>query len=469
VDSNFILGTDSYKFSHWVQYPEKTTLVYSYLESRGGQFPSTVFFGLQAILDQYLAGAVVTPDSYEEARTISRLHFGNEAIFNEGGWQHILTKHGGRLPLRIRAVLEGTVVPVHNVLMTIENTDPDVPWLTNFVESQLLHVWYPTTVATQSREMKRLLLDSLVRTGTPETIDFKLHDFGYRGSTSNESAALGGAAHLVNFKGTDTLLAIKLLRDHYHEEMGGYSIPAAEHSTIMAWGRSGEGQAFANMLNKFPQGLVAIVSDTYDIFSACAEQWGNALKATVTARNGTVVVRPDSGEPMLVLPKILEILGDAYGTTENNKGFRVLPPCIRVIQGDGIDFWSLRAILIALESAGWSTDNITFGSGGGLLQKVNRDTCKFAIKESQVIVDGEIRNVAKTPVTDTDKTSKAGRLSLVNNFGKWQTVATDEFVSYGRDHLETVFLNGRVMATHTLAQIRERAALTVNNWPSTDS
>ena len=229
--SNIILLTDSYKVSHHRQYPPGTQNVYSYFESRGGVFPETVFFGLQYYLKQYLAGKVVTRERIDEAAELFSQHFGDADLFHRAGWELILERHGGRLPVVIRAVPEGTVAPVSNVLMTVENTDPDCFWLTNYLETLLVQVWYGSTVATQSRDMKRTLLESLEETGDPTLVDFKLHDFGYRGVSSVETAGVGSAAHLINFLGTDTLAGIVVARDFYDCPMAGFSIPPAEHST----------------------------------------------------------------------------------------------------------------------------------------------------------------------------------------------------------------------------------------------
>jgi len=252
---NFLLRTDSYKFTHWKQYPPNTTAIYSYLESRGGMFPATVFFGLQYYLKAYVQGPVFTEQDIAQADEFCRQHFGRD-LFNRYGWTRLLQKHGGCLPVRIRAVPEGSVVSNLNVLATIENTDPDFPWLTNYLETLLLKVWYPTTVATLSREIKKIIKGFLVRTGDPALLPFKLHDFGYRGVSSEETAAIGGAAHLVNFMGTDTVAGIILLQDYYHtKSMPGFSIPASEHSTITAWGKEHELDAYRNMLTAYPEGL----------------------------------------------------------------------------------------------------------------------------------------------------------------------------------------------------------------------
>jgi len=304
--------------------------------------------------------------------------------------------------------------------------------------------------------MKRVILDALHETGDPSLISFKLHDFGFRGVTCPEQAALGGTAHLVNFQGTDTVAGLLLAREYYGCEMAGFSIPAAEHSTITSWGEEHELDAMLNMLVQYPTGLVACVSDSFDIFRACSEYWGKQLKSAVLARDGTLVVRPDSGDPPTVVVKVLELLGEAFGVTTNAKGYRVLHSKVRIIQGDGIDFEMLGRILQAMRSAGWSADNIAFGSGGGLLQKLNRDTQRFAFKCSAIVVNGKERNVFKRPVTGRDKLSKPGRLKLIEREGRVTTVSARE---PGDDVLVPVFRNGEVLQTWSLAEIRERAAL----------
>jgi nicotinamide phosphoribosyltransferase len=456
--SSPLLLTDSYKVSHYRQYPPGTERVFSYFESRGGEFPEVVFFGLQYYLAKYLASAVVTQQDIDEADAFYREHFGSPML-NRRGWERILGVHGGRLPVLIKAVPEGTPVPLHNVLMTIENTDPECIWLTNWLETLLVQVWYGSTVATQSREMKKVILRYLQETGDPALVHFKLHDFGFRGVSSVETAGVGGAAHLVNFKGTDTVAGLVVARVYYDCPMAGYSIPAAEHSTITAWGREHEIEAYDNMLRQYSTGLVAVVSDSFDIFRACSELWGRALRDKVLARDGTVVIRPDSGDPPEVVCKVLDILGEAFGSTMNAKGYRVLNPHVRVIQGDGVDYAMLGRILSAAKSRGWSADNLTFGSGGGLLQKLNRDTLQFAFKCSAVTVDGQERAVHKQPVTDQGKRSKAGRLKLVRDGGQLVTVP---LTAPGDDVMQEVFRDGRLVIRQSFDEIRARAELWQN-------
>jgi len=466
---NFLLRTDSYKFTHWKQYPPKTTGIYSYLESRGGMFPRTVFFGLQYYLKAYLEGPRFTAADVEEADAFCRRHFTSD-LFHRSGWMRMYEKYGGRLPVRIKAVPEGTVVPVQHALMTIENTDPEFPWLTNYLETLLLKVWYPVTVATLSWEIKNVIRGFLERTGDPSLLPFKLHDFGYRGVSSEESAAIGGAAHLINFLGSDTVAGIKLLENYYGAtEMPGFSIPASEHSTITAWGRDRELDAYRNMLEAYPSGLVACVSDSYDVFHVCEALWGDALKANIINRDGVLVIRPDSGDPVPVLTRVLEILGNKFGYQTNAKGYRVLPPCVRVIQGDGVNLFTIQNMLYQLSKfSGWSADNIAFGMGGALLQQLNRDTQKFAFKCSAAQIDGAWRPVYKNPVTDSGKGSKRGRLALIEPepgvFQTLENVSDDHAEAAAEDRLVTVFENGQIVLTYDLASIRRRAEDAAQRW-----
>src|SRR6266480_4146219 len=259
---NPILNTDSYKLTHWWQYPPDTRHIYSYLESRGGMFTETMLALLQYIIKSNFAGQVFTLDDVEEARRIAHAHFADHPkSFNYEGFKSLYAKHGGRLPLRIRAVREGTVV-------------------------------------TLSRAIKQVIGKALVRTGDPALLPFKLHDFGFRGVSSKESAAIGGASHLINFLGTDTLAAIQLLNQFYSADLtarnpldcAAYSIPASEHSTITAWGEANELDAYANILENCPEGVVACVSDSYDVFNAVRNLWGGALRDKVLQRAGTLVI-----------------------------------------------------------------------------------------------------------------------------------------------------------------------------------
>lgn len=459
---NLILATDSYKLNHWNQYPEGTETVYSYLESRAGsQYDYTVFFGLQYILKRYLAMGI-GPLHFAEARQLAGEHFGNTDYFNGDGWQHILNKHGGKLPLHIKAVPEGMVVPTGNVLMTVENTDPDCYWLTNAVESLLTHVWYSSNVATMSRATKQMIAKWLDHTAdSRDGLDFMLHDFGYRGASGHESAGIGGAGHLVNFLGTDTLPAMQFARKYYSAPLAGlgYSVAATEHSIMTSLGPDGEVKMLDDLLAKYPKGILSVVSDSYDVYEFVRAVCDRAEH--IKARDGVFVVRPDSitkahSRPELLTLAILRQLDDAFGHTKNRQGYRVLDPGVRVLWGDGIDPDGIETILAHCAVYGYSASNLVFGMGGGLLQKHNRDTQRFAFKSSAQKRDGQWHDVFKRPI-DLSKASKRGRLSLIEYEGKLTTVSEPDLPN---DILQTVFLNGEPKNETTFGDVRARAALT---------
>ena len=455
INDNILYSSDSYKLGHFLQLPPNTTSIYSYLESRGGLYPETVFFGLQYLLKKYLTTRI-TPDMVHEMAGFSKLH---GLAFNTSGWLDLATRLEGKIPLRIRAVAEGSVVPTHNILMSVENTDPAMPWATTYFETLLMRIWYPITVATISWHCRKTILSYLEKTSDDpmSEINFKLHCFGSRGVSSQESAEIGGAAHLVNFMGSDTLNGIWAANQYYDCAMAAFSIPAAEHSTITSWGQCHEVDAFRNMLNQFakPGALVAVVSDSYDLWNAIDNLWGHELKQQVIDSGATLIVRPDSGEPAKIVLESLTRLERAFGSTVNRKGFKVLNH-VRVIQGDGINPDTIAEILHDVTHAGFSATNIAFGMGGALLQHCNRDTQKFAYKCSSIIVDGEERDVFKDPVTDPGKRSKAGRLDLIKHSNRYETVRLPHNQN---SQLVPVFENGEILQTYTLDQVRERAKM----------
>ena len=455
-DDNLILDTDSYKSSHFLQYPKGMTRIFSYLESRGGKYPTTRFFGLQYILDKYLTRRV-TAEMVEEARTLIEAH---GEPFPYEGWMRVVNVHGGKLPLEIRAVPEGTNVPIHNILMSCTNTDPELPWLVGWFETMLMRVWYPTTVCTQSHAIRQIIKDALDRTSdrAAEELPFKLHDFGSRGVSSRESAGIGGLAHLVNFQGSDTLEALRVARNHYDADIAGYSIPAAEHSTITSWGKENEVEAYRNMVKMFGKkgGIYAVVSDSYDLKHAINVHWGETLKQEVIDSGATLVVRPDSGDPPAMVRMAVRALAAKYGTTVNSKGYQVLNH-VRVIQGDGINEDTIRQILQNLLIDGFSAENVAFGMGGALLQKVDRDTQRFAYKASAGLVGGKYRGIYKDPVTDPGKRSKDGVLDLVLEDGRMTTRAYYTFdTDFPGSLMRTVFKDGEMIVRDSLDVVRGR-------------
>jgi nicotinamide phosphoribosyltransferase len=444
---------DSYKLSHYMQYPDDITNVSSYIEARAG-LPELVFCGLSGWLKSAIDGKVYAHD-VEVLRSYVESH---GLPFNTQ-FNCMVGKH---LPLQIEALPEGTIVSPGTCMVQVTNTDPAYAWLTSFVETSLLRaIWYSTTVATNSREIKKVIKHYLEKTGDPAGLPFKLHDFGFRGVSSYESGCIGGFAHLVNFMGTDTMGALKYCREYYHEPMAGFSIPAAEHSTMTSWGRDREVAAYANMVDKFsrPGSIYAVVSDSYDIYNACSEIWGEELRQEVIDRGGTLVVRPDSGDPLVVVLKVLEILGEKFGTTLNAKGYKVLPPYLRVIQGDGVNIRSISAILGKMAVNGWSADNIAFGMGGALLQAVTRDDFSFAMKASAISRNNGMswEGFSKNPVTQSGKRSKAGRLAVLRDAEGKLFTTSDTNVLDRENVLQKHWVNGDLLIDPTLKEIRERA------------
>lgn len=460
---NIILATDSYKVTHWQMYPEGTKRVYSYFESRkGSEYPETVFFGLQYLIKKHLVGRVVTEEGIHDAEELAKFHFGDEKLFNRKGWEHILHEHKGELPLRIKAVAEGTVVPKNNVLMTVENTCDECCWLTNLVESLLTHVWYPTTVATISKTTLDIIKRYVEETGgNADMVKFQLQDFGYRGASSHESAMIGGLGHLVSGVGSDTIPAMLLGMRYYNALLDGlaYSVPATEHSIMTSLGRHGEAQLVGELLKKFPTGILSVVSDSYDIF-AFVDRLGNpGFKEAILERDGKFVVRPDSGDPVEQMVTLCRKLWAIFGGTVNEKGFRELDPHVGLLWGDGINTRGIEEILEACMAAGFCASNFVFGMGGGLLQKVSRDTLDVAFKCSAQLRDGEWVDIQKDPLDHTKK-SKKGRLQLEHNKHGWFTTTyhgQNGNPDNGANLLKTVFLDGKLKMDYLFEEVRENA------------
>lgn len=454
MKKSILTQTDSYKLGHYNMYPKGTTKVYSYFEARkGAQYNKTVFFSLQYLLKEYFVGKVITQEQIDKADKLVTAHLGPN-VFNKEGWQYILDEHNGKLPLSIKAVPEGTAVEVDNVLFTVENTDPKCYWLTNYVESILTHVWYGSTVATKSKAIKNLMGFYLnVTCDNPEdSINFMLHDFGYRGATSSESADVGGAAHLLNFMGTDTVPSIEFLMNYYDADVCGFSVPATEHSIMTSEGKEGEFNVVENLFNEYPTGILSLVIDSYD-YRNFIKVCGTTFRQTILNRNGITVFRPDSGDPVKTSLEVMSLLADHFGYTINKKGYRVLNPKVKMLWGDGIDVEGIDGILKTLEQGGWSLENIIFGMGGALHQKVNRDTQRFAFKSSYQVCNGQNKNIYKNPL-DKSKVSKKGRLALILKNDSYETMQELERRSVF-DELREVFRNGVLRINYTLEDIKK--------------
>ena len=419
--------TDSYKVTHHYFYPKGTEKIYSYLESRlGAEFNKTIFYGLQYIIKKYLEGQVVNQQKIEEADKLISNHIG-EDIFNKKGWYYILDEYDGYLPIEIKSVPEGTPVNVNNVLMTVENTDKKSFWLVNCLESLLLQVWYPSTVATLSAEVRKLSKFYLEVTGSSkDNLDFMLHDFGYRGASSTESSMLSGSAHLLSFSGTDTIPSLTIPENYYNDSnLYGFSVQATEHSVMTSLGPEGEFDQILNVIDNAKNGILSMVIDSYNYKNFLTEagksnsRLNNAITDFLAIEGNKVVFRPDSGEPVATTIDCLNILEKGFGSYLTDKGYKVFDSNIGLLWGDGLNYHKIRDILFAMKSNGWAAENIIFGMGGGLHTSVNRDTQRNAFKCSAQLRNGKWIDIYKNPL-DSSKKSKTGRFKLINenNFFK---------------------------------------------------
>lgn len=458
---NLILATDSYKYSHYLQLPKNVRRMYSYIESRGGEYLFSRFFGLQAYIKEYLMAPIADKD-IDEAEKIVETHIPG-LKFNRTGWEYILKKYGGYMPVTIRAVVEGTDVPVSNVLVTVESFDDEVPWLVGHLETTILRgVWYPTTVATRSAHIKEVIRKYLKLTSDCTTAEEKLvwslHDFGMRGTTSEESAGIAGASHLLNFFGTDTMDSLKWIDKYYGSPLAGFSIPASEHSTMTIWGRNTEIDAYENLFQQFgTKGLTyANVVDSYNTFEVCRNILPK-FKDRLNETGATMVVRSDSGDPTRTIPEILEILDLRFGSTLNSKQYKTLNN-VRVLQSDGVNLKSIKQICDAVVAKGFSAENIGFGCGDYLLQDLTRDTQRFAMKASCSKLDnGDWIDVFKDPETDNNKRSKRGRITLYKNrAGEYYSDVVREGQ---KDELQTVYTPGQLHVEDSFDDIRNRVGM----------
>lgn len=474
---NIITAVDSYKLSQYLQVSDNIQYFYSYIESRGGIYDATMVAGIVPVLKEWFVGKVVTQEKIEEAAEIAALH---GEPFNREGWEYILKEHDGKLPLAIYAVPEGTVVPTKNVLVGVYNTDPKCYWLVSYIETILLRgIWYPTTVSTQSYECKKVIAEYLKRsTGNLNGLEFSLHSFGCRGVSSDESAMLGDMGHLYNFDGTDTIPGIMGVRKYYGDKMPAFSIPASEHSVSTSWTGIGkiyestpendignENVYIESMLKQLDNyQMVAMVADTYNVYEFCHKlgKYADYIKEKYPTKR--VICRPDSGDPVEVAMKCIEILAKYFGYTTNELGYKVLNN-VRIIWGDGVNALSINSVLMKLTMWHWSAENIAFGMGGALLQQVNRDDLKFAMKASCIGVLDQNENLVfseifKDPITDKGKTSKKGFQRLVNDGTGYKTVSTldfEEFKKMKNSIDKLVFYNGYMFIDDTFQDVKNRA------------
>lgn len=471
---SLLMLTDSYKDGHHFMLMRGTKNVYSYYESRmGAVFPYTVFVGLQFYLKMYLEGMVVTHEMIDAAEEFSNDHFMGYGKFNRKMWERIVDTHGGKLPIRIKAVPEGTPVPISNILMSVEVTDEELfehgevllAPLTNILETILTHVWAASNVATISRDIRESFENTFDLSVDEEDywmLDFMLHDFGFRGVSSVQSAGMSGAGHLTIFQGTDTKVAISYMMAYYGaDKMVGFSVNATEHSVTTQLGPEGEFEVLREILTRFPSGPLSYVGDGFDIENFVKTIGQGDIKDSILNRDGKFIVRPDSPRfkedtPLDQILWILDQLGEDFGFTINSKGYKVLNSKVGVIYGDGLSRQDIKSCIEGIVSAGWAASSCVFGMGGGLLQKHNRDTQRMAFKCSARKDYDTWVDVYKEP-KDKTKASKRGRMKLIKDSRvSYKTVPESHD---GEDCLVTVFENGEIVKSWTVDEIRENSKI----------
>ena len=471
---------DFYKVGHKDQYVKGTTKIYSTWTPRSNKyFPRTdrvVLFGLQGFIKKYLIEYFNDNFFNESEDTVvyQYVHFIKEHLGTETTGEHIRALHKlGYLPISIKAIEEGSSVSIRVPMLTIENTHPDFYWVTNYLETLLsTMLWQPCTSATIAREYKRIATKYAKETCDDLLhIPFQCHDFSMRGMSSLESAEISGAGHLTSFTGTDTIPAITYLKGYYgSNSLVGTSIPATEHSVMSSHGLN-ELETFRYLIEDvYPTGFVSIVSDTYDFWKNVTETLPE-LRSKIMARDGKVVIRPDSGDPVKIIcgdPNaepdtcesvgLIESLWVIFGGKVNAKGYKVLDPHIGAIYGDSITLDRFEEILKQLKEKGFASSNIVVGVGSYTYQYNTRDTFGFAVKSTYSVVNERERFLFKDPKTDDGtKRSQRGMVAVLENGTRF--VDELKFFDYQelahKDELKEVFRNGELFTSITLDKIRE--------------
>jgi nicotinamide phosphoribosyltransferase len=491
--TNFIypatLLCDFYKVSHREQYPQGTEVIYSTFTPRSNKyFPvadKVVVFGIQAFVKKYLIKYFnenffnrSKQDVVEEYKRVIKFTLGVE----NPDATHIAELHElGYLPVELKALREGMLAPIKVPILTLENTNSKFFWITNYLETIMSNeIWLPMTSATIAYEYRKLLNDyALKTTGTIEGVQFQGHDFSMRGMSSFESSKASGSGHLLSFVGTDTIPSILYHEEFYNanieKELVGTSIPATEHSVMCSYGNANEFELFKHLITEvYPNGFFSVVSDTWDFWKVVTE-YLPVLKDEIMNRDGRVVIRPDSGDPVHIIcgvqdgdteaerKGLIECLWDTFGGTVTEQGYKVLDSHIGAIYGDSITLECAQAIAKGLEAKGFASTNIVFGIGSYTYQYNTRDTFGFAMKATYAVVNGEERLLFKDPKTDDGtKKSQRGRVAVIEDGYNDEIMVVDglnkeqhyEYRNY--DLLETVFKDGKLVRDESLSQIRKQ-------------
>jgi len=475
-----IFYKDFYKADHRRQYPARTEIVYSNLTARISRIPEidhVVVFGIQYFVNEFLVKRFKeTFFDLPIGDVCAKYYHRMESSLgpNQIGIEHIRELHElGFLPLEIKALPEGTVCPIKTPILTIRNTDARFYWVTNFLETLISNeLWHPITSASIAYKYRQILDEYAEKTSDmPEFVQWQGHDFSMRGQTCLDAALKSGAAHLLSFTGTDTIPAIDWLEEHYdacsYSELIGGSVPATEHSVMCLGGQETEGETYRRLLTEvYPSGIVSIVSDTWDYWSVLMKTLP-ALRKEIMNRDGKLVVRPDSGDPVKIIcgdPSAragtiekmgtIQYLWDLFGGRINSKGYKQLDPHIGVIYGDSITLEVCSQINKRLEEQGFASTNMVYGIGSYTYQYVTRDTFGFAMKATWGIIDGKQVSIFKDPKTDGGVKKSARGLLRVN-----EDLSLSEDVTIKEENdglLQSVFWNGKTPAKVSLAQIRKR-------------
>lgn len=452
---NLLADTDSYKLGHWRFYRIGMTTMYSYVESRGGRYGSVIFAGLQRLLYEKLGQPITRADIEEMAKFVPA----HGLSFNREGWEIILNEHGGKLPLLIKAVPEGLLVPVRNVLFTVENLDPRLPWLTSYFETMILReLWTACTIATRIFYMgQRINTHWTANSDTPMS-PFALLDFSSRGTMGYDHSVIGGIAYLMMFQGSDNVPAVRAANYYYFSDMSGYSVAAGEHSISCSFLNDDAyiDHAIEHAVDE--GGILSLVGDTWNIFKFAEKIVDRREK--IAAKKIKIVVRPDSGELEEVLPPVFKTLANGFGVELNSKGKGVIKLGASVLQGDGMNEVTHMDPFKLADDLGIAPDSVITAAGGGLMTAdIDRDVNRWAMKGSEAIINGERVPIFKNPITDPGKVSKSGRFALIRDeSGEFKTINRVNDAEDRADLLETRYHMGAVINAHTLDQIRERVA-----------
>ena len=458
---NILEEQDSYKIGMHLMYPPNTTEVYSFIESRGGMFKEMVVAGVNEFIHDYLLKPV-TEELVDDLEAFFKLR---PEPFSAENLRHIVKDHNGYFPIEIKALPEGTVIPVGTPFATVHNLDPKAYWVTTMIETVFLsYVWSHVSIATLVREMKKKLKFWNDKTSPGfEGIEYQLHNFGDR-SAKPGFAKMAGTMHLISFNGTDCVAASRHIHKMYNEKdkIFGLSVPASEHSISTSWGPGREKDYVLNMINAFKDkfDIISIVGDTYNIYKftemVCTDTDIQAAIADLASKGKKIVIRPDSGDATEVLPKMLDIITDNMGYTINSANYKLLPPGIGIIWGDGITYESIDIIYGKLDSIGWASQNLVIGSGGYIVDYMKRDDLKFAMKAANVVIDSVNIPICKNPITAPWKKSKAGKFSvLVNdNIITWKNAAAGD-----KCMLEIAYTTGKFSGFGEFQNVKDLASI----------